>query len=141
MNRFGICNQFGIFRHRPHKVRTIRLHNQAFFLHCICDFSKRKNKIGTTIRQNMDAHTIFRVTFKFPIVVNIGSKQMRRLIFCIHGSILYANIAKINSNQRCVRLPLPFEAIQGQFLREIYLCLPFRQPYPNRYIAAPFLSL
>lgn len=59
MNGFSISDKFGVLRHGSYEIGTIRLHNQTSFFNSISHLSQRKYKIGTTIRQNMDAHTIF----------------------------------------------------------------------------------
>ena len=74
MNRFCISDEFRIFCHRSYKIGTIGLHHQTSFFNSISHLSQRKYKIGTTIRQNMDAHTIIRIALKLPIAINVGNK-------------------------------------------------------------------
>lgn len=70
MNRLRNGNQMGKFRHGTDKIGTIGMHRQRITTG-ICHFSERKNKIGASVRKDIEAHSFIDLTFKLPILVYI----------------------------------------------------------------------
>lgn len=83
MDCYRTGHQFGIFGHGSNEVGMVGLHDEVV-VYSLRGFTQREDKVGASVRQDIDVHAVFGLSFELPIFVNIGGEQGAGMIFFVH---------------------------------------------------------